>query len=482
MIAKYNVACGLAGIANSVVERTTPRAASQQLAALSFEGKIMQRTLSEEVPGQLAQQVHIQGHVQTVRKLGNLAFLVVRDRSGSVQVVVESPELLPIAEMLQCETPIRVTGQVMPHPSQKAAVELRATSLTVLSTPVAALPVEVSKTKKMDALSLSTLLDYRPLTLRNEKVRAIFKIEAVLCEGFRQFLSGSGFTEIHSPKIVATGTEGGAQLFPVQYFGKTAYLAQSPQFYKQMMVGVFERVFEIGPVYRAEEHDTTRHLNEYISMDVETGFISSEADLMELETHLLQHMFALLKEKCGRELELWNVCVPEIKTIPRLTLAQACSLLEQEYRWGLSGDSSSEQSRAAADLDPEGERLLCEHFKRETGSEMVFVTHYPWSVRPFYAMPEAGTVLSCSFDLLYRGLEITTGGQRIHEYDQLCQAMRSRGLEPEQFADYLQCFSYGMPPHGGFAIGLERLAKQLLGLPNVKQASLFPRDRNRISP
>jgi nondiscriminating aspartyl-tRNA synthetase len=466
------IACGQAGIVDKSSKVSTRAASHKACGSFLLEEIFMHRTLSQEVAARLQQEVHIQGHVHAVRRLGNLTFLVVRDRSGYVQVVVDQVELLTVADGMQCETPVRIAGLVAAHPSNGGAVEIRATALEVLSQPSTALPVEVSKNSKVEGLSLSTLLDYRPLTLRNEKVRAIFKIEAVLCAAFREFLNGEGFTEIHSPKIVATGTEGGAQLFPLQYFGKTAYLAQSPQFYKQMMVGVFERVFEIGPVYRAEEHDTTRHLNEYISMDVEMGFIKSESELMELETRMLRHIFSSLKRNCSRELEIYGANVPEITEIPRITLAEACSLLQKHY--GAGHDT--------VDLDPEGERLLCEHFKKETGSEMVFVTHYPWSVRPFYAMPQSGSHLSCSFDLLYGGLEITTGGQRIHEYEQLKACIRSRGMEVEQFADYLQCFRYGMPPHGGFAIGLERLAKQLLGLPNVKQASLFPRDRNRISP
>jgi nondiscriminating aspartyl-tRNA synthetase len=240
------------------------------------------------------------------------------------------------------------------------------------------------------------------------------------------------------------------------------------------MVGAFERVYEIGPVYRAEEHDTTRHLNEYVSMDVEMGFIESEEDLMELETQLLKAMFAELAGTCERELALYAVPLPVIGKIPSLKLAEAIALLQEKYGWKAEAKTP--------DLDPEGERLLCEHFKKTENTEFVFVTHYPHSVRPFYAMPEKGTGLSHSFDLLYRGLEVTTGGQRIHEYEQLCESIRSRGLQPESFTDYLQCFKFGMPPHGGFAIGLERLTKQLLGLPSVKQTALFPRDINRLTP
>lgn len=427
---------------------------------------------TEQVHQHLEATVEIRGHVQTMRKLGNLAFIVLRDIDGTAQVVVDNADLLEYVNQLGHEMPVAVVGEVVAHPNGGGA-ELRAVSITSLAGKNCVLPVEVSKDKTVDALAINTLLDYRPLTLRNEKVRSIFRIEAALCRGFREFLNSERFTEIHSPKIVATGTEGGANLFSLEYFGRKAFLAQSPQFYKQMMVGVFERVYEIGPVYRAETHDTTRHLNEYISMDIEMGFIRGEKDLMAIETRLLKAMFDEVERGCSDELAKHNAVVPVIgERIPAIKLADACELLRREYAWG---------SGSAEDLDPEGERLLCEHFARTEGSDLVFVTHYPWSVRPFYAMPGQDG-LSKSFDLLWRGLEITTGGQRIHEYDQLRQCIAARGMNPDDFEDYLQCFKYGMPPHGGFAIGLERLTKQLLGLANVKQAALFPRDLNRLTP
>ncbi len=414
----------------------------------------------------------MQGHVYALRRFGALAFIVLRNREGLTQIVVDDPELLKQAETLNCETVIRVTGTMQSQSGKLAQEELRASKIEVLSSSAASLPLELSREKRMETLSLNTLLEYRPLSLRNEKIRAIFKIEAELCRAFREFLSKEKFTEIHSPKIVATGTEGGAQLFKVDYFGNTAYLAQSPQFYKQIMVGVFERVFEIGPVYRAEEHNTARHLNEYVSMDFEMGFIKSEQELIELQTRLLRHMFESLSENCAAELSLYNATVPLFETIPQLQLGEAMQLLQSKLGWIPSGE----------DLDPEAEKLLCEYMSKQEGCQLVYLTHYPSSVRPFYALPEKGTSRSHSFDLLYRGLEITTGGQRIHEYSQLCESIEKRGMELSQFTDYLQCFKFGMPPHGGLAIGLERLAKQLLQLKNVREAALFPRDRTRISP
>lgn len=435
---------------------------------------------SIEAPAFLSKTVQLKGHIQALRKMGNLIFLVLRDRTGSLQFVIEDPSVVAQVEHLQCETPIEIIGEVVEHPgktestSQESAppkVEIRTIAVKALAAPPGPLPVEISKDKRMDSLSVPSMLDYRPLTLRNPKVRAIFKIAACLSKSFRDFLTEQEFVEIHSPKIVATGTEGGSNLFRLDYFGKQAFLAQSPQFYKQIMVGVFERVFELAAVYRAEEHDTSRHLNEYVSMDFEIGFIENEQDLIAMQTNLLRYMFETTAQRCAAELALYQVELPAIVSIPQITLADACVLLQTNYNWKTEGP----------DLDPEGERLLCEHFAKAENSEFVYVTHYPTEVRPFYAMPCNGK-LTHSFDLLYRGLEVTTGGQRIHEYEQLKQSIIDRGMNPESFSDYLQCFQYGMPPHGGLAIGLERLVKQILGLPNVKLASLFPRDRNRLSP
>lgn len=434
-------------------------------------------TLVEETPQQVGREVALTGFVHAIRKLGKIAFVLLRDRSGIIQLIADKEDLVKQVSSLGLETPVRAWGKVSQSAQASAGVEIHLTAVEALSASRETIPVEINKSAKVDGLSLSAMLDYRPLTLRAEKVRAIFKIEAELCRAFREFLTGEGFTEIHSPKLVATGTEGGAALFKVDYFGRQAYLAQSPQFYKQMMVGVFERVFEIGPVYRAEEHDTTRHLNEYISMDYEMGFIESEQDVIAMQVKLLRHMFGSVSENCVRELEVWGAASPpRVTTIPQLTLADAHTLLRSKLGW-------QRAESEGMDLDADAERLLCEHFQKTEGVPLVYVTRYPREVRPFYAMPTQETPpMTHSFDLLYNGLEITTGGQRIHEYEELVASIRARGMEPEDFADYLQCFKYGMPPHGGLAIGLERLAKQLLGLPNVKLAALFPRDRNRLTP
>jgi len=427
----------------------------------------------------VSQCVRIKGHLQAMRDLGQIIFLNVRDRSASIQVVVESADLLARVRGLSLETPCCFEGTMQERPGKGAAsAELILTGIEVLATVTEACPIEIGKQSKIDGLAPQTLLDYRPLTLRNEKVRAIFKIEAQIVKAFRQYLDEQGFTEIHSSKLVSTGTEGGAQLFAVDYFGRQAYLAQSPQFYKQIMVGVFERVYEVGPVYRAEEHDTTRHLNEYISLDFEMGFIQSEQEIIQMQIGLLRHIFASVSQHCAKELALYGITLPEIVQVPQIKLEEARQLLQTKYKW--------QAEASLLDLDGEGERMLCRHFEEVEGLSMVYVTNYPHSIRPFYAMPgeaPAGFALgSKSFDLLYGGLEITTGGQRIHEYQQLKQSMESRGLNAADFSDYLMAFKHGLPPHGGLAIGLESLAKQMLKLPSIKQTALFPRDINRLTP
>ncbi len=423
--------------------------------------------------------VSLRGHIQAIRRMGAITFVVLRDPTGTLQLVSDQSNLS--LDNLSLEQAIVASGKIVESPGTTTKVEMQLLDLQPMSEANSGLPIEISKEKRMTALGLPALLDYRPLTLRNEKVRAIFKLEAAVCAAFREFLNREGFTEIHSSKIVATGTEGGANLFTVDYFGTKAYLAQSPQFYKQIMVGVFERVFEIGPVYRAEEHNTVRHLNEYISMDFEMGFIESERELIKMETALLQYVFQYLQDHCSSELAMHSVTVPQIKEIPCVTLSEAHEIIARSVAAKGSSPSVS-MALEKEDLDPEAERILCEYFSRNEGVDMVFVTHYPWKVRPFYAMPETGTERSHSFDLLFRGLEVTTGGQRIHQYSELVERMKIRGLDPAAFEDYLQCFKYGMPPHGGLAIGLERLVKQLLGLSNIREAALFPRDCNRLSP
>ncbi|MDB4897015.1 MAG: aspS [Firmicutes bacterium] len=427
------------------------------------------RVLAAQLPLHLGNTVTLKGWVHNCRKMGNLAFVVLRDRSGMAQCVLEGA----LADRaLENESVVAVTGRVVAAPKAASGVELSVSAVTVISAPTMALPFEINK-KELKA-GLEAVLDHRVLSLRNPKLHAVFSIQAALAGAFREYLANEGFTQIFTPKIVGTGTEGGANLFPIDYFGEKAFLAQSPQFYKQMMVGAgYERVFEIAPVYRAEEHNTSRHLNEYTSLDVEMGFIDSEEELMALETGLLRHMFGRVGESCAPELALLGVAVPEVGDIAHIPMAEAQAIILRTY-----GKLSPK-----GDLDPEGERLLCQYVAEAGKPALVFLTRYPREIRPMYAMPAPeDPTLTASFDLLFNGLEVTTGGQRIHRPEMLIASLRSRGLSPESFGAYLELFQLGMPPHGGFAIGLERLTARLLGLANVREATSFPRDRTRLTP
>lgn len=428
----------------------------------------MERTLISELNNSIGRDAILYGWVYRIRKLSKVAFIILRDRTGIVQCVAD-PKNIDITG-LKLESVVKITGKVVEGNNAVGNVEIQVKGMEVISAVKCDLPFEINGSD-INA-SLDILLDNRVLSIRNPKISSIFKIQACLSQGFCEYLTGKGFTQVYTPKIVQEGAEGGTALFEVKYFENKAYLAQSPQFYKQMMVGSgFERVFEVGHVYRAEEHNTVRHLNEYVSMDFEMGFINDEKDIMEMETGLLKYMLDKLKSRCSKELESFNAAVPEIKdSIPFMRLSEAIDILNREYGKNLEGD-----------LDPEGEKLIGEYAHNKLGSEFIFLTHYPRYKRPMYAMPAEET-LTHSFDLLFRGLEITTGGQRIHDYDMLKASMESRGLNPDNYESYLNTFKYGMPPHGGLAIGLERLTAQILGLKNIREATLFPRDRDRLTP
>ncbi|OGF53102.1 MAG: aspartate--tRNA(Asn) ligase [Candidatus Fraserbacteria bacterium RBG_16_55_9] len=432
----------------------------------------LKRTWVNEVKGHIGQRVLLKGWIHTLRPIGKLRFIVLRDRTGFVQAKLKG-EKAPTEELKE-EAAIQIIGAVVQDQRAPDGIEVDIEQLVILSSPVEPPPIQINRPLDVIGVRLETALDHRTLSLRHPEIGSVFRVRAELIWAFREYLRGQGFLEVQTPKIVAAGTEGGTALFAVQYFEQTAYLAQSPQFYKQMLVGAgYERVFEVGPVYRAEQHNTARHLNEYISLDYEMGFIDDFREITQLETELLRFMFEHIKRACPKELELYKAEVPKVpKEIPHLTLAEAIDILKKRYN-----------KHCESDLDPEGEKLLCEYTKKELDSEFVFVTHYPRATRPMYAMPnEEDPTLTNSFDLLCRGLEITTGGQRIHPYNMLVESMRSRGLDPKSFEFYLEIFKYGMPPHGGLAIGAERLTAQLLNLSNVREASFFPRDRTRIVP
>jgi nondiscriminating aspartyl-tRNA synthetase len=422
------------------------------------------RTLVRDLPSKLGQHVTLQGWVHNRRDLGGIKFLLLRDRSGVVQCVFEQGDL-PIGE--SC---VEVRGKVVASDKAPGGLEVVAEGLKVIAEAVEPAPIEVPK--EAWHANPDTLLEYRYVSLRGLKARAILKVQAELVRGFRAYLDRHGFTEIFTPKLVAAGAEGGANLFEVDYYGKRAYLAQSPQLYKQIMVGVYERVYEVAPVYRAELHHTSRHLSEYLSLDVELGFIESDADVMALQEGLLKAMIAHVGATCQAELALLGAQLPDIAVaFPRIPLLEARRLVAERYGHHSGGK----------DLDPEAERLVGRWAKEAHGSDFVFVTHYPQAARPFYVYPTPDG-LTRGLDLLFRGVEITSGGQRIHEHAMLVEQLTARGLEPERFRGYLEVFKYGMPPHGGFAIGAERLTALLLGVSNVRLARAFPRDGSRLHP
>lgn len=427
---------------------------------------------AEELSAYIGKTVRIHGSIYKIRRMSDFAFVLLRTKRAVVQCVYSSEFSNFSLENLVEESCIIVTAHVVAEERARVGYELQMKDVEILSLPQEASPIVINQ-KKVDT-SLENLLNYRPVTLRNEKERAVFKIQEGLCQGFRKFLRENRFTEIHSPKIVAAGAEGGANIFHLDYFGKDVFLAQSPQVYKQMMVGVFERVFEIAPVFRAEKHDTSRHLNEYTSVDFEMGYISGFEEIMETETAMLKSTMEYLKENYEQELTLLKVKLPEITGIPAIKFTEAKELIAREYH---------REIKDFEDFEPEEEKLLYELIKRRYGSEFVFVTHYPSKKRPFYAMenPE-NPAETLSFDLLFRGLEVTTGGQRIHNYEEQVAKMERRGMTVELFEEYLMMHKYGMPPHGGLGLGLERFTARLLGFENVRSATLFPRDINRVTP
>lgn len=438
-----------------------------------INGEIIRKTVeAEELLLHIGETIKIHGSIYKIRKMSDFAFVLLRTKRTVVQCVYGKEFSCFSLDELTEESCVMITAEVVKEERSKVGFELRMIQVEILSVPSEPSPIVMNQ-KKVDT-SLENLLDYRPVTLRNEKERAIFKLQEGISTGFRMFLMKQGFTEIHSPKIVAEGAEGGANIFQLDYFGKEAYLAQSPQFYKQMMVGVFERVFEIGPVFRAEKHDTSRHLNEYTGVDFEMGYIEDFAEIMEMETAMLQYTMAYLKENYALEIELLKLQLPEIKEIPAVKFIDAKQMVAEAYK---------REIKDFEDFEPEEEKLLSELIKKKTGSEFVFVTHYPSKKRPFYAMenPE-NREETLSFDLFFRGMEITTGGQRIHSYEEQLEKMRKRGMEPEHFAGYLMAHKYGLPPHGGLGLGLERFTAKLLQFENVRSATLFPRDINRLVP
>lgn len=416
--------------------------------------------------------VKVNGAVHTIRDMGDVAFVILRKREGLLQCVFEEGTTEFDLKDLKEASAVEVEGSLAKEDRAPNGMEIRLKKIVVLSEPADTMPLAISKWKLNT--SLDAKLNHRAVSLRNVRERAKFKLQEGLVRGFREFLYEEGFTEIHTPKIGAKGAEGGANLFRFEYFHRPAILEQSPQFYKQMMVGVFDRVFETAPVFRAEKHNTKRHLNEYTSLDFEMGYIDSFEDIMAMETGFLQYAMKILERDYAKELKILGVELPNVEKIPTVRFDEAKRMVSEKY---------DRRIKNPYDLEPEEEHLIGALFKEEYGADFVFVTHYPSKKRPFYAMDDpADPTYTLSFDLLFRGLEITTGGQRIHDYQMLRDKIAARDMTEEGMEDYLSAFKYGMPPHGGLGIGLERLTMQLLGEENVRETTLFPRDLNRLEP
>jgi nondiscriminating aspartyl-tRNA synthetase len=462
------------------------------------------RTLAKDIPqaarDRPGETVTVSGWVHRIRDMGGITFVVLRDRSGMAQIVFSEASLLktgeasgenPVAEGengLTLESVITVSG--IPAVNEKApgGAELHAASLTVVSRAMPELPYPVNG--DIAKTGLETILDNRLLSVRNPRIRAIFNVQAVIIEAFSAYLRSRDFTEIKTSKLVWGGTEGGTELFTVEYFDRKVCLAQSPQFYKEAMVaGGMERVFEVAPAYRAEKHDTPRHLNEYVSLDVEMGFIESEKDLIELERGLLTHIFEEVARKNAADLALWKASVPDAATVAKAPVIAYEEAVKTANEWaagqvakaGGQGAGRKTDGARIFDINPEAERFLCGWSAAEYGTDLVFVNEFPRRYRPFYTYPSDAN-RTMSFDALFRGLEITTGGRRQHSYEAFVEVLPRFGLKLENMQNYAALLRYGCPPHGGFAIGCERLTARILGLANVKEASLFPRDRKRVTP
>jgi nondiscriminating aspartyl-tRNA synthetase len=433
----------------------------------------MERIWTTALGSHVGERVRLAGWLHRLRQLSGVSFLILRDGKGLAQIVVDDPALIERLAALHNESVLVVEGHAVAEPQAPGGVEIHQPAIEVLAPASAPPPFDLFRPRLK--AQLPTVLDHAALTLRHPRRRALFRLASTSMAGFRQTLRAMDFVEIQTPKIVASATESGANVFAIDYFGTPAYLAQSPQLYKQIMVGVFERVFEVGPVFRAEPHDTPRHLNEYVSLDVELGFIRDHTTVMDVVTRVVGGMVAALHADAADAVALLGVALPEVPArIPAIHFATAQELIFKE---------TGEDVRGEPDLAPAHERWLGDWAYNVHGSEYLFVVGYPMAKRPFYTHPEPERpAFSNSFDLLFRGLELVTGGQRLHRYEDYLAALQVRGLDPAPLSGYLEAFQYGMPPHGGFAIGLERWVAQLVGAANIRETTLFPRDLHRLTP
>lgn len=433
----------------------------------------MERIWSSALPEHAGQEVSLAGWIHRFRQLSGVSFLILRDAKGLAQIVIEDPALVAEIARLPLESVVAITGRAVAVKQAPNGVEVHDPRIEVISAAAAPPPFDLFRPKIQ--AQLPTQLDHAPVALRHLRARALARLSSELVAGFRATLTGLDFTEIQTPKIVASATESGANVFAIDYFGRPAFLAQSPQLYKQIMVGVFERVFEVGPVFRAEPHDTPRHLNEYVSLDAEMGFITDHTTVMALLTTVIRGMIGAAQTWLATQPDRFGIVLPELPgPIPAVHFTEAQAMISQATGEDLTGEY---------DLAPAHERWLGEWARTAHGSDFLFVTGYPRAKRPFYTHPDPDRPdYTNGFDLLFRGLELVTGGQRLHRYDDYLAALHERGLDPEPLAWYLEAFKHGMPPHGGFAIGLERFVSRIAGIENVREVTLFPRDLNRLTP
>jgi nondiscriminating aspartyl-tRNA synthetase len=431
----------------------------------------MERIWTTDLAEHAGEEVRLAGWLHHQRQLAHVTFVLLRDRAGIAQLVVTSEDDRRRIGDLLPESVIEVAGRAVASEQAPAGVEVQDPDITVLSRPETAPPFELRRPEI--SAQLPTLLDHAAVALRHPRRRAAAALAAASVHGFRTTLDALDFTEIFTPKVVQSATESGANVFPIDWFGRRAFLAQSPQFYKQVMVGVFERVYEVAPVFRAEPHDTARHLAEYVSLDAEMGFIRNHTDVMRVLRDAIAGMVDAIAACASEDVALLGIDLPSVPAvIPSIGFEAAQQLIEEDTGERIAGEP---------DLAPAHERWLGEWAQREHGSEFVFVTGYPMIKRPFYTHPDpARPEMSNSFDLLFRGLELVTGGQRLHRYEDYVAALAGSDLQP--YEGYLDAFRYGMPPHGGFAIGLERWTARLVGAANVREVTLFPRDLNRLTP
>ncbi len=416
----------------------------------------------------------VRGWVQDVRNMGGISFLTLRDRHGTLQVTMPKkkidPELFGLLTKLSRETVVSITGEVKESNQTALGLELIPTSAEVYSE--AGVPLPMGVIDKVN-VEMDTRLNHRFMDIRKPEIKAIFELKALMVELIEEAVRQNGFTQVYTPKINAAGAEGGAELFKVQYFDRPAYLAQSPQLYKQILMSTgLDRVFEIGPAFRAEHSNTNRHVTEFISFDGEMSWIANEEEVMDMIECIIDHVLKGLKERGARQLELIgkDITVPA-RPYPKLTYSECLKMVQENGLPLKEGD----------DLGTEGEKIIGDIMMAK-GCDLYFIIEYPEEAKPFYIMEKDGTPYSYSFDLDYRGQEISSGGQREHRYDVLVARMRKKGLDPEDFGFYLDAFKYGMPPHGGWGIGIERLLVKMLDLPNIREAILFPRDPARLSP